>query len=198
MTEIQERTVRRWRHLFTGIYLVITVGAVLWVLLSILALHCGHYRPALAGPKIGARADDPKELRRCQRDVERLLVDLNEETFKLQGRALRYEFDPDAEWRNWSYAWRHRWQAVARRCRLGEGEVGSPELEELESVHAVLAELELSYGEVIERFVERHLHRIRQLRGQLERVQEMIDRRERRRRRRGAAAPSRKPVAPKE
>jgi len=177
------RTVRRWRKIFTGAYLAFTVAAAGWALLSLLAVHCGYYVPSEPqGPRIGVAADDPAELRRCHRSLERLLVDLHDTTFSLQARALKYDIDPATEWRNWSRAWTQRWRQVNHRCRLSEpGDGPRPILERMRPVHAALAELQLGYSGVVDRFIERYADRLRQLRSELRTIRALIDRQRKRR-----------------
>ena len=180
--EIARRTIRRWRRAFLGIYLTVTVGAGLLALLSMLSVHLGVRElipVAAGGPVIRATANEPKELRACHRELERLLLSLHEETFVMQGRALKYKIDPAAEWHNWSNAWRGRWQTVQRRCRLRElGGAGvSKEIDRMAAIHDGLGELQLSYTGVMDRFLERYVDRLRRLRADLTAVRDMIDHR---------------------
>jgi hypothetical protein len=187
-----ERTVRRWRKAFYSLYLTFTVLAGLWALLSLLSVHCGWQSMAALGaaaarrgPRISASADNPHELRDCHRRLERLLTDLHQETFTLQARALKHrKTDPAAEWRNWSKAWRARWRELDRRCRLSElsGSGKSKEIDRMHAIHSVLAELQLGYSGIVDRFVERFADRLRGLRKDLAAVRAMIDQRRARRR----------------
>ncbi|MCA9673326.1 MAG: hypothetical protein KC503_47375 [Myxococcales bacterium] len=184
-----EQTVRRWRKAFYSIYLAFTVLAGLWALLSMLSVHCGWRPPsaaaALRGPRIINKGDNPDELRRCHQRLERLLTDLHHKTFTLQARTLKYpKIDPAVEWRNWSKAWRARWRELDRRCRLSElaGSGKSKEIDRMQAIHRVLAELQLGYSGVVDRFVERFADRLRGLRKDLAAVRAMIDQRGARRR----------------
>jgi hypothetical protein len=173
-----DRTVRNWRRLFTGFYLFFTVGATLCALLSILSVHCGLRRPErIAGDRISDTANKPEELRSCHRQLEALLAELHEASFSLQTEALKYKMEPVVEWRNWSESWRHRWEAVGVRCRLRElaGAGVSPALNRMEGVHAELAELQLAYSDVAERFVDGYVERLRRLRADLTEVRGLID-----------------------
>lgn len=173
-----DRTVRAWRRLFIGVYLVFTAGATLVALLSILAVHCGYRTPAkIKGARISADADKPEELRSCHKELVGLLGELHSKTFALQADALKYRTEPVTEWRNWSASWRHRWEAVGVRCRLSElaGAGVSQPIDRMETVHAALAELQLAYNDVAERFIDGYVERLRQLRADLAAVRQMID-----------------------
>lgn len=175
-----EKTLRRWRWTFIAIYLVFTSVAVLWPGASIVAFHCGLQQQAaqLDGPRISFNASDPRELRNCQQKLEQLLTDLHRETFTLQARALRFEENPAAEWRNWSRAWRQRWRVLGRRCRLGElaGSGVSPAIDRMADIHKHLRQLQISYTGVMDQFVERYAERLNRLKQQLAKVRSMIDR----------------------
>lgn len=173
-----DRTVRAWRRLFIGVYLVFTAGATLVALLSILAVHCGFRTPPkIKGDRISARGDKPEELRSCHKELVELLGELHNKSFALQADVLKYKVEPVAEWRNWSASWRHRWEAVGVRCRLADlaGTGVSAPIDRMEGIHAALAELQLAYTDVAERFIEGYVERMRQLRADLAAVRRMID-----------------------
>jgi len=146
----------------------------LWMTLSILQVHAGFHRPkqAFKGEKINVRADKPDELRRCHRDMEHLLRDLHDQTFALQAKALKFDINPATEWRNWAQAWRKRWSIIGSRCRLDElsGSGTSQEIDTLGQIHNALSELQLSYTDVMDRYIERFARRLREQQLQLERV----------------------------
>jgi hypothetical protein len=160
------------------IYVIFTGSATTLVLASIAAVHCGIEPAPVDGPQISARGDNPQELRRCQRDLARLLSDLHHETFQLQRTALKYDIDPATEWHAWSRGWRYRWRALDRRCRLSELESSqdSPAIGKMYRIHSAMAELQLSYTGVMDRFVEKYVQRLRNLRRELGAVRDMIDR----------------------
>ncbi len=174
-----ERIVRRWRRAFLGIYLAITLGAVLVAFFSVLAVHCGGRPTAVKGPRIKEDASDPAELRSCQADLDLLLRDLHKEAFTVQQKALRFDTDPAQEWQNWSAGWRLRWQALDYRCRFQDTAVlrSSPEIDKMASIHKALDELQFAYGGLVSRFAGTYVERLRQLRGQLQDVRNLIDRR---------------------
>ncbi|MCB9558338.1 MAG: hypothetical protein H6707_19645 [Deltaproteobacteria bacterium] len=175
----EKRAVKVWRRVFTGIYLSVTIAAILWTAASLFAFHAGYYRPVVVGKKrISAAADRPDELRSCHTRIDRLLSDLHHKAFSLQARALKYEIHPASEWRNWSQGWKHRWRTVAFRCRLQElaGEKAHPLISRLAEVHDSLAELHLSYSGVVNRFVERYTERLAALRSELQAIRAAIDR----------------------
>ncbi|MFH1130039.1 MAG: hypothetical protein V1754_01810, partial [Pseudomonadota bacterium] len=93
--------------------------------------------------------------------------------------ALKYDTDPATEWRNWSGGWRFRWRALNRRCRLNQlaGAGVSEEIDKMYEIHSSLAELQLSYTDVMDRFVEQYVERLQKLRLELKEVRSMIDRR---------------------
>jgi hypothetical protein len=176
-------TVRRWKRILLGIYLLFTGVAVIWAFASLVAFNCGGHAVPVKGPRISPAADNPKELRACHKKLERLLTDLHEETFALQANALRYRTDPAAEWRNWSEAWKLRWQALRWRCRLDElgGSGVSPAIDQMAAIHAALEELRLSYTGLVDTFIERYTERLQNLRKDLAAVRTTIDRRHARR-----------------
>ncbi len=180
-------SVRRWRNAFLGVYVVFTVLASALTLVSILAVHLGWtQRVVIKGPRIAPSGDKAPELRVCHTRLAELLADLHRKTFELQAKALKFRTDPAVEWRNWSKAWRGRWQTLDYRCRLAElsGTGASVELDRMKTIHGALAELQLSYNDVVTRFVERYAHRLRDLREALDSVRSLIERRATRRRHR--------------
>lgn len=191
---------RLGRKILLWSYVTFTGLIALWTLLSVVQVHAGFHKPKLhfKGPKISPRADKPKELRRCHRDVERLLRELHDQTFALQAKALKYDINPATEWRNWAQAWRMRWSLVDSRCRLRElsGSGTSKEIDALYGVHDALSELQLSYTDVMDRFVERFARRLREQQRRLERVNKQIESRVKRQRDRAASPHGRsEPVA---
>lgn len=170
--------VRRWRIGVQAAHLAGTIALCAWVVASVVATHAGAYesRPAASEPRISSSADNPEELSDCQIRLQRLLNELHQEAFTLQARAVRFGFDPAGEWANWTEAWRWRWQLVAHRCRLDElaNQGVSPALDLLAEVHRALSELQVSYTEVVDRFVDRYLERLRHLNQQLTRARALI------------------------
>lgn len=155
-----------------------TFGAVVLTAVSVLAVTFGgEALPPVKGPRIGAQGDTPDEIRACHRDLERLLTDLHKETFFIQAKALRFDTDPATEWRNWSEAWRGRWRTLDWRCRLSElSGRGKPAIDRMAAIHSTLAELQLSYSGVMDRFIETYSDRLRRLRKDLSEIRSMIDR----------------------
>ncbi|MBK8480510.1 MAG: hypothetical protein IPL40_04975 [Proteobacteria bacterium] len=174
----EPRCVRRWRVGTQVVHLVATVALCLWVAASVVATHAGAYenKPAVSAPRISSRADNPEELIDCQRRLQGLLTELHQEAFALQARAVRFGFDPGGEWANWTEGWRWRWQLVAHRCRLEElaNRGVSPAIDLLAEVHRALDELQLSYSDVVYRFIDRYLERLRHLNQQLTRARSLI------------------------
>lgn len=172
-------SIRRWRQGGQVVHLVGTIALCLWMVASVIATHAGAYegQPAASGPRISSSTNKPEELSDCQTRLQRLLTDLHQEAFTLQARALRFRFDPSNEWANWTAAWRWRRQIVAYHCRLDEeGEQGvSPAHGLLAEVHRALGELQVSYSETVDRFVDRYLDRLRHLNDQLARARALID-----------------------
>jgi hypothetical protein len=173
----EDKTVRRFRKAFLGLYLAFTIGMSVWTFLTLLASNCGGRAIPSKEPRISSKADDLFELRQCQRELERLLTDLHKETFNLQGKALRFDTDPGTEWRNWAAGWRQRWHALDWECRLSElsGKGVSAEIDAMESVHLELDELQHSYTGVVDTFVERYVERLHRLRGELNKIGSMIE-----------------------
>jgi hypothetical protein len=184
----QERTIRRWKRAFFGIYLAFTMSAAGLAFFSVLAVHCGWQPPPAAGPQISTNADNPAELRTCHRDLDRLLRDLHKEAFTVQARALRFDTNPATEWRDWSKQWQLRWRTLAWRCRFRElaGQGVSPAIDQMAAVHTALDELHLGYSSQVDRFVDAYVQRLRKLSKELGEVRATIDQRSRRH----AAAPS--------
>lgn len=181
MSEEVQRKVRRWRRLFQSVYFALTIALCVWTLASLLAVRLGLRAPEvkLHRPMIHASGADPAELRSCANEVDALLTDLFNETSSLAGTAIKYKVPPNVEWKDWAAAWRHRWNRTDRRCRLSEvGGTGAvPELDILRQVHEELDQLELGYGEVVDRFLDRFVERLRRLRAEIAHARELIERR---------------------
>ena len=182
-TQQAERIIARWRKVFLGVYLLFVIGAILITFFSVLAFHLGAHKVPVKGKQISARADNPKELRRCHRKLSRLMTGLHRETFSLLARSQRFETQPARAWANWSRDWRHRWNVLDHHCRLSElsGRGVSPEIDKMARVHEALDELHISYTGVVKNFAERYVDRLRALRDQVASVRAMIDRRGKRR-----------------
>lgn len=159
----------------------VTAVAFIWSFISVLSVHCGFSRdePVFRGQQIKASLDDPGELRRCHRDVAKLLERLHKESYELQARALKYKIDPAVEWRSWSRAWRRRWKVVGHRCRLSElgGKGKSAVVDKLHDVHQELDKLQHAYDGVIDRYIKHHARRLKRLRGTLRAIRDTIERR---------------------
>jgi hypothetical protein len=173
-----ERTIRRWRRAFLGLYLTFTFGAVIVAFFSILAVQCGGIPLAHTGPRI-QDVSDPIELRSCATGLDRLLRDLHREALTVQQTALRFDIDPAREWQNWAEAWHMRWRALAYRCRFQEasGSNVSPELRRMVEIHTALDELQFAYGGLVSRLAGNYAQRLRRLSSQLQEVHNLIDRR---------------------
>jgi len=186
--DIEEKTVRPWRRAFLGLYLAFTLAAILTTFFSVLVANCGGSPVPEGGPQISPGGQDPADLRGCHKDLERLLSDLHREAFTVQGKALRYDTDPGAEWRNWSQEWRLTWRSLGWRCRFDElgGKEMSPEIDQMAAIHRQLEELQLSYSGLVEKFVDTYVDRLRKLRKELGQVRDAIDRRKP-----GGASPAR-------
>lgn len=169
-------TVRRWKRIFFGIYLVLTGCIVVWAFCSIVMALFGDRPLPVKGPRISPAADNPRELRACQEELGHLLTDLHRDTFQLQAMALRFDLDPASEWGNWSKAWRFRWNAVDWRCRLSSlsGQGISPAIDAMAQIHGELDELQISYSGVVNNFIERYVERLYKLKNDLDAVQKMI------------------------
>lgn len=174
----EERTVRRWRRAFFGIYLAFTFAAVVLTFFSVLAVQCGWHTPLPTGPQIDPNGNNPAELRTCHRDLDRLLRDLHKEAFTVQARALRFDTNPATEWRDWSRQWQLRWRTIAWRCRFRElaGQGTSPAIDRMAAVHSALDELHLAYSGQVDRFIEAYVQRLRKLSKELGEVRATIDR----------------------
>ncbi|MCK5796659.1 MAG: hypothetical protein KAI47_05730 [Deltaproteobacteria bacterium] len=173
------RAAKLGRTMGWGISLGLTAVALVWSFISILSVHCGFSRdePVFRGHPISPRADNPKELRRCHRDVSGLVSSLHDEIFNVQTKALKFNTDPGVEWRNWSTAWRRRWAVVGRRCRLAElaGQDVNPIIDELYEVHEEVSHLQHAYDGVMARFIEPHARRLERLRSQLRVLRNTIE-----------------------
>jgi len=172
------KTERRWRRVFLGLYLTITTAACVVAFFSVLAVHCGGRPLAAQGPRIHADARDPRELRACQADLERLLRELHLEAVSVQGKALTLDTDLVAEWRAWSGDWQTRWRAVDYRCRLHElaGRGVAPEIDKMAEIHSDLDELQFAYAALVGKFAGTYTDRLRRLRNELREVRQLIDR----------------------
>lgn len=172
-------TIRRWRRIFIGLYIAFCTTTAVVILASILVVRFGSHPVSTQAKQIDPSGQNTKDLRRCHRDLARLLVDLHKETFDLQGRALRFDINPATEWQNWSRVWRLRWRTLNHRCRLSElsNSDASPEIGKMYKIHSALSELQWSYAGVMERFVDSHVDRLRALRRDLAVVRQMVDHR---------------------
>jgi hypothetical protein len=175
-----KKIIRRVRRFFIGLYLLFTFGAILLTFFSIVAVHY-RWRSTSRnnGPRIHATADDLAELRSCFSDLSNLFNDLHRKTLAIVGQDLRAETNPATEWLDWSNTWRLEWRSVEWRCRLNElaGKGISQEIDQMATIHLTLDQLQLSYGEMIDNFIEKHVERLRKLRQDLNHVQQMIERR---------------------
>jgi len=169
---------------FFGFYLAFTGIAAAWSFASLVAFNFGIRTKPVKGPRISADAANVKELRSCNKKLERLLKDLHKETFKLQGQALKFRTDPAAEWRYWAEGWRVRWNAVAYKCRLGElsGQGINEAIDKMAEIHSALDELQLSYTGLVDKFIERYVERLRKLHADLDMVHQSIERQARQKR----------------
>jgi hypothetical protein len=176
-----ERAARRWKRAFFGIYLAFVFAAVTLTFFSVLAVHCGWRPVPLHGRQISANGHNRAELRECHRDLQKLLSDLHREAFTVQARALRFDTNPAAEWRNWSAAWQLRWRTLDWRCRFREL-AGSdrPEIAKMAAIHGALDELHHAYSGQVDRFIETYVQRLRRMSRELADVRAMIDRRPKR------------------
>ena len=166
------------RRVFLALYVAFISAFGIWSLVSVLAVHLGLHKDELhfSGPLISAQADNPAELLRCHKDLDQLLGELHQETFSIQAKALKFNFDPAAEWRNWSPGWIRRWKIVGRRCRLSDlrGRGVHHAIDALADIHGALEELQLSYTGVMDRFVENYSERLRTLKHKLGVIPAMI------------------------
>jgi hypothetical protein len=176
--EAAAKKIRRWRKIFLGIYIAFTSSAIVLTFLSILVYHWGGRPFPVHGPQISFHGNNPEELRSCLNDLNRLLSDLHKETFTVQARALRFDTDPETEWRNWSADWKLRWQSLRWRCRLEQqsDESTTPIIKRMAKIHLDLEELQFSYGGVVDKFVNRYIERLRNMRSELSSIHALIDR----------------------
>lgn len=181
-TQQAERIIRRWRRLFLGVYLAFVVAAALVTFVSVVSVHAGVYEVPVTGTRIDPKANNPRDLRWCEKRLSRLLTGLHRETFTLLARTQRFDTHPATEWDNWSRDWRHRWKVLGYRCRLSElaGQGVAPEIDKMANVHAALDELHISYTGVVQNYADRYVDRLRKLMEEVAEVRTMIDRRRRR------------------
>lgn len=179
---VSSTTPRRWRKAFFYLYLAITSIVCAWLAISIIAVQFGLTQlPPAKTPQIHPALDNPIELLRCKRQLDSLLADLHNETFRIQLDALKYKTDPEAEWHNWSESWRLRWRATNHYCRFSElGGTGIRlEIDEMDRVHEELSEMQLAYTDVMEQVITRHVTRLRRLRNKLSTIEQTIEERRR-------------------
>lgn len=164
------------------VYILLTCAATLWVFISVLAVHCGFSRtqPMVKGKQIDAKASNLKEIRHCHRQIESLLENLHRETLLIQTRALKFNTNPQAEWKNWSEAWRAKWNVIDHKCRLNElhGRDTHTTIDSLYDVHKELAKLERAYNGVMDRFIHHHVDRLVKLRNKLRVIRNTIEKKQ--------------------
>ena len=175
--EKPDHTVRLWKRLLIGVYLVFTLFIVAWTTASLVVANFGEPTVKLKGPRIKASADDPKELRKCIKNLQRLLDDFEKESLTLQGRALKYDMNPDAEWSNWSERWKMRGNKLSYRCRLDElsGAEVNPAIDKMAEVHLALGDLHNSSTSVVKGYMGQYVKRLRTLRKKMSAVRTMVD-----------------------
>ena len=168
-----------------GVYLAFTLTMVAWTAASLVVANFEDRSGTPKGPRIKATADDPKQLRKCLKNLKRLLDDFEKESLTLQGRALKYDMNPAAEWRNWSKRWKTRGVKLGWRCRLNEllGTDTSPVIDKMAEVHLALNDLHSSTSSVVVGYMEHYVKRLRTLRKKMSAVRTMVDRQDPRKRR---------------
>ena len=168
-----------------GVYLVFTLAIVAWTTASLVVANFGDRRGEPKGPRIRASANNPKELRKCLEILKRLLDDFEKEPLTLQGRALKYDMNPAAEWRNWSKRWKMRGVKLDWRCRLNElsGTDTNKVIDKMADVHLALNDLHTSTTSMVGEYMDHYVKRLRTLRKKMSAVRTMVDRQDPRKRR---------------
>ncbi len=161
-----------------GVYLLFTLVIVVWTTASLVMANFGGRTPGHKGPRIKATADDPKQLRKCIKNLTRLLDDFEKESLTLQGRALKYDMNATAEWRNWSERWKTRGNKLSYRCRLDElsGNDVNPAIDQMAEIHLALGDLHTSTTSVVNGYMETYVKRLRTLRKKMSAVRTTVDR----------------------
>ena len=160
-----------------GVYLVFTLSIVVWTTASLVVANFGERTGKIKGPRIKATANDPKQLRKCIKNLARLLDDFEKESLTLQGRALKYDMNPQAEWKNWSKRWKTRGNKLSYRCRLDElsGADVNPAIDKMAEIHLALGDLHSSSTSVVNGYMGHYVKRLRTLRTKMSAVRTMVD-----------------------
>lgn len=118
------------------------------------------------------------DLLSCNRDVERLLDGLSREAGELHQQALS-DANLGERWEEFASRWRREWATVNESCQfdiLAETGLGSA-YDWMANVHRDLPVLQLEYREMMRRWTDNQVPRMREMRRTLERSRKMLQER---------------------
>ena len=160
---------RRYRQGLQLATVVITAGAVSWLLASV--AHTLFAHPAVQ-PKatFSGRVDDVEALLQCQHDVESLFDGVNRKLFDLQALGARYDIELAEQWEAFSKQWQRRRLEVGARCRFDElanHGLGAA-YDRLAAVYDELEGMQRAYAVLLYHYIDHHESKVNDIRHALE------------------------------
>lgn len=161
---------RRYRQALRGLFALVAVGGVLYLVLSI-AVNV-FFRPENLAkqPQITGNAASQSDKIACQREVQALFDDLNSALSERQKDVGRTQEDVLTKWDTWKAAWHQRWAQTGYRCRFQElrgGPMGEP-FSRLAELHEELEEIEQRFDALLLRFLRNEAQEVASMRSALQ------------------------------
>ena len=169
---------RRYRQALAAIYLA-TIAAGFGLLTVSVVKQLLFRRPSvqLEGPALSADNPDPRELIRCNDDVQRLYDDLQRVTAQLLHSPTKGEkVQVGAQWEDFSRHWLYRWDEVNARCRFSELRDSDMGLayDRMANVHGDLPAMRLKYQSLVVRFDDEQAAELARMRRALDKSREAL------------------------
>jgi hypothetical protein len=167
---------RRYRQALQLVTLVVTAGAIVWLLASV--AHSLYAHPAvMPSATFSGRADDVDALIRCQADVESLFDEVNRKLFDLQSLGARYDIELAQQWEAFSNRWKRRRLEVGARCRFEELRnhgLGAA-YDRLAAVYDELEGMQRAYAVLLYHYIDHHASKVDDIRHALEQSRKALE-----------------------
>jgi hypothetical protein len=168
---------RRYRQGLQLVTVVLTAGAVVWLLASV--AHALFAHPAVQ-PKatFSGRIDDVDALLKCQEDVESLFDGVNRKLFDLQALGARYDIELAEQWEAFSKQWKRHRLEVGARCRFDElanHGLGAA-YDRLAAVYDELEGMQRAYAVLLYHYIDHHASQVDDIRHALESSRKAFER----------------------
>lgn len=159
---------RPYRRLFQGVFAFVAIGGVIFLLISIGLSVFGRRD---AGPLPAQISGQPSvdEQVACQREVQGLFDELNQQLFERQKDVSKSDVDVLSKWEAWRERWHRRWTEVGYRCRF-EGSKGKglgDAYDRMAYVHEDLEEIEQRFDAQLNRFLNHEAPHVAEIRAAL-------------------------------